>query len=1346
MFLQNRKTNQNLYIKITQNNIKRGKIMKKRYSSVEFIILLWLICNIIAMPLSYAQFNEIDTFSTTTSKEFTNLGLWQKITPINTIKETVETYSTNEKTILFSAKEDNRQQIKKQDPLLISIIILTIILTLISAFIFQDKKGQITIFIIIGAVLITSISIITYMNTRTVEQRYKEDVTKITSSESFKNFVESCISETSIPIVRQLGIKGGKFNLTDQNSRWHNGVRYRYLCNFLEGSKGCVAKVFLRNHMSNEIATKLKQKLPLCINLTAFKQKSKYNITEGEMDFEIDISNDDLNVKLFYPVTLTKERERIEVDKYSTKIDLPLGKAYVMANTIINNLNIKGYFDKDEWMFNHDVEFLIKSNKPYPDTTYSLIHINKQRNETYTFNFAVESIDTISRIGSKKLRTFAHGCCLNKKDGTCLKNADEAKCRDENFTYYDSSQSCTCPLPPIETDQPRMCNGEVCKDCNNTYSYSDRANTGPKRKHGESWCAYDTQILSGVGVAGFSYVGSRHYKHSCIDGREVLEPCRDFREELCTQRDITRNDENYTKAVCRLNRWDECFKCKTKECCEDTTYRDCYWWDTLTTDNKCYPTIPPGFKFWDGNGAEVCNTGTLYKECVGGFGCKKIWVDHTALFCYFQGDCGNSRNIADKRGRDGFFNTDPIDTVRSYVYLPQSYNYNPAEIGERILTIPLDTREQIELSGDQFKSPIATLPILVTVGMNYLKYLMSLDISDFINPFGGGRPEIKVLDYALCNVWNPPLGGNDCWLCEAEKPKPCSEYRCKSLGQLCAYEEINGTGRCYAVSTDDTQGPVIAFDNSTLSENFTAVPSKITARLKEIDGVEIQPALKSYEPISFGINASEPVRCKLNYFPNMSYNFLPSIWFGDPTFKQNHNISLRFPKGLEVPSKVLDSLNISSITDLVNIMKNLDAMYAKYKKKFKTELQLYKTFSGVDIIDIIDPFVKLASAFIKAILAKYPYLEDITKIILAEFEQGGMYLFILCTDQAGNQNDDFFIKIRLNKTEIDDDPPKIEEARPLNNTKIAKSKDNFTLKIYTNEPSECWWDTADKKYHRMKNKLDCPSSNFDISFVGGGTYECTDEVNFTNMSNITIYVRCLDNPPQVDHYYFTMTRGNNFSLIGKNNSRYLNMTGNNLLATSHTLNKQTNVSFTGSIYLKMYLDELRECRLSVDENKTDFLNMTVQFPPPITSPYIDLGVYEYGSDVPTATITKNTTVTIACREINITKRNYNIKSYVLNINRSNPLKQIGVFPQTGEITDPNPMLVISLENSIDEFNILCNYASDPKFGYIPMEEFGEFQYRAQLNNLKEGEWNFTIQCTDKYKNFLETNTTFTVVV
>jgi len=52
----------------------------------------------------------------------------------------------------------------------------------------------------------------------------------------------------------------------------------------------------------------------------------------------------------------------------------------------------------------------------------------------------------------------------------------------------------------------------------------------------------------------------------------------------------------------------------------------------------------------------------------------------------------------------------------------------------------------------------------------------------------GSSKQVKV-DFE-CLPWQAPVGGSDCEICHENPTKPCTEYKCESLGQACAL--LNG--------------------------------------------------------------------------------------------------------------------------------------------------------------------------------------------------------------------------------------------------------------------------------------------------------------------------------------------------------------------------------------------------------------------------------------------------------------------------------------------------------------------------------------------------------------------------
>lgn len=237
--------------------------------------------------------------------------------------------------------------------------------------------------------------------------------------------------------------------------------------------------------------------------------------------------------------------------------------------------------------------------------------------------------------------------------------------------------------------------GSICKEEKGA-SYGDyictdlnckKTSNGKSYKHGESWCVYDDKGPEEKG----NYVGSRFYKHICINGEEVLEACEDYRNEICIEDKLVSGGVSFSQAACRVNRWKSCTAQDSEKDCENGDQRDCYWRSTSSdirdvmglslTDNTegvCLPRYTPGQAFWSGDDkSSVCASANA--QCVitykkGLFGsdwecdedddtgdgeestnCRcdtPTWENEHVAVCRALGDCGGAVNWAGSKGYD----------------------------------------------------------------------------------------------------------------------------------------------------------------------------------------------------------------------------------------------------------------------------------------------------------------------------------------------------------------------------------------------------------------------------------------------------------------------------------------------------------------------------------------------------------------------------------------------------------------------------------------------------------------------------------------------------------------------
>ena len=141
-----------------------------------------------------------------------------------------------------------------------------------------------------------------------------------------------------------------------------------------------------------------------------------------------------------------------------------------------------------------------------------------------------------------------------------------------------------------------------------------------------------------------------------------------------------------------------------------------------------------------------------------------------------------------------------------------------------------------------------------------------------------------------CIPWQPPRGGDDCESCNEDSLKPCSEYRCHSLGAACELLNKGSDNELCVASRDDGKPPVLSPQIGTMSANAKYVPGDDSGfEIASLDG----GCIDAYTKLLFGVVSDKPAHCKfdleLNEFDEMAYNL------GGNYLTRNHTMVFPLP-------------------------------------------------------------------------------------------------------------------------------------------------------------------------------------------------------------------------------------------------------------------------------------------------------------------------------------------------------------------------------------------------------------------------------------------------------------------
>ena len=754
-----------------------------------------------------------------------------------------------------------------------------------------------------------------------------------------------------------------------------------------------------------------------------------------------------------------------------------------------------------------------------------------------------------------------------------------------NCDYNDGS---ICKEATLPTDKKMKAGDFTCRDLNCedaplTVNAKGKVLKTQDRLNGESWCVYDGPI-GGFGILGgevslFSQdlIGSRHYRYICSNGEVEVDPCQDYRQEICVEQET---EAGRSSAACRVNSWEQCLaKNQDGECGPGcmvgcVANPDCRVQAVnVGPDFKfqmCVPKYPPGFEgsgisgligavatdTVDGLGdivdtvsgvtdavgltegtssKDVCSLGTKtcvstwVKECPSGkWTCINNCECHTQKFttqmnnlCVSLGDCGTYPNLlgnpvfsyGTKVKKDGSHGATPMQPIiLGIVYMALSFLPSTKSAAGGGFDSPSDI---LDLSsgtlggllgivdpflgnliginggtgadfdggsqlGNMFSSggTYATLGSAMLVGLAGTAAVLSTDglvsllllfpEGGLLGPMlilmvvvlvamylaGCGTVEQVEITYT-CAASNSVIGSS-CDKCNGDPLKPCSRYKCESLGAACKLiNENTGLDECVKIDGIDTL-PVIT--------PFEEVLNQTMFQYKDVssNGFRIRTAddecIQAFTAFSFGVKTDIPAICAIGEEP-MDFAEMSGGFLEGGIYSYNHTSVISLPS--------IESLIYTTIGDGKG--ENDEGFDEAYDEAYE----------------------------------------------FAKEEMANLDLYVKCINPLGDETEaDFKINVCVNPGP-DLDSPIMVGVSPPENTILKLDATSQNTTFYTNEPADCKWGkenpnlaNAEDNYNALENTMTCEAKSKDAS---KGYYPCSTNLPITNKSN-EFYVLCKDQP------------------------------------------------------------------------------------------------------------------------------------------------------------------------------------------------------------------------------------------
>ena len=241
------------------------------------------------------------------------------------------------------------------------------------------KRGQVTIFIILGIVFVVSILGFFFLTDRADEFLAPSDL-------SPQDFVKVCIREAVEESIDKILLNGGEIEAS--KTILYNGEEWNYLCYINKSYYPCYdIHPMLELQIEKEIEEDIKDEIENCFDkMKKDFEDEGFDVDEGVMSYSIDLLPGYVAVNLKKNVELSGETGTRNFEDFGVEILSPIYNLVRIAREIVNGESEFCHFNYDTYTFIYP-EYDIRR----VDYDYSKIYRVIDRRSGSEFKFAVRS-------------------------------------------------------------------------------------------------------------------------------------------------------------------------------------------------------------------------------------------------------------------------------------------------------------------------------------------------------------------------------------------------------------------------------------------------------------------------------------------------------------------------------------------------------------------------------------------------------------------------------------------------------------------------------------------------------------------------------------------------------------------------------------------------------------------------------------------------------------------------------------------------------------------------------------------------------------------------------------------
>lgn len=236
------------------------------------------------------------------------------------------------------------------------------------------KRGQVTIFIILGILIVSAIIAAIFL---------RQDIVRLVSGEvEPKDFIKECVTIALEPSINKVLENAG--DLEPELTKLYKSEKYNYLCYQFADYIPCInTHPMIKTTAEQTLIEDSYQEIERCFeDLKDELDKRGYNVKEGDLAYSIELVPGSILVNLEKKLDISRDDSSQSFEDFSFEILSQLYGLFNLAREVVNQESQYCYFDYNGFMMLYPEYRITRVN--YDDT---LIYtaLNEKSNEQLKF-------------------------------------------------------------------------------------------------------------------------------------------------------------------------------------------------------------------------------------------------------------------------------------------------------------------------------------------------------------------------------------------------------------------------------------------------------------------------------------------------------------------------------------------------------------------------------------------------------------------------------------------------------------------------------------------------------------------------------------------------------------------------------------------------------------------------------------------------------------------------------------------------------------------------------------------------------------------------------------------------